>query len=112
MSDTRSPIDPALKESAKTMSISGESGGVRIRGLNDQQSHEVYYFGLFPNLLISLRPDYVMAHRFEPISPTETKVECQRLFPPEAKDVPGFSPTTRASSGTSRTGRTGWRASR
>ena len=70
----------------------GESGGVRIRGLDDRQAREVYYFGLFPNLLISLHPDYVMAHRFEPISPTETKVECQWLFPPEAKDVPGFSP--------------------
>jgi Rieske 2Fe-2S family protein len=81
-----------LKDFAQTMSISGESGGVRIRGLNDRQAREVYYFGLFPNLLISLHPDYVMAHRFEPISPTQTKVECQWLFPPEAKDVPGFSP--------------------
>jgi Rieske 2Fe-2S family protein len=81
-----------LKDFAQTMSISGESGGVRIRGLNDRQAREVYYFGLFPNLLISLHPDYVMAHRFEPISPTETKVGCQWLFPPEAKDVPGFSP--------------------
>ncbi|MGZ5212214.1 MAG: aromatic ring-hydroxylating oxygenase subunit alpha [Actinomycetota bacterium] len=81
-----------LKDFAETMSISGASGGVRIRGLSDRQAREVYYFGLFPNLLISLHPDYVMAHRFEPISPTETRVECQWLFPPEAGDVPGFSP--------------------
>ena len=59
-----------LKDFAQTMSISGESGGVRIRGLDERQAREVYYFGLFPNLLISLHPDYVMAHRFEPISPT------------------------------------------
>jgi Rieske 2Fe-2S family protein len=80
-----------LKDFAATMSVSGESCGVRIRGLSERQAREVYYFGLFPNLLISLHPDYVMAHRFEPLSPTETKVECQWLFPPEAKDVPGFS---------------------
>ncbi len=81
-----------LKDFADTMSLTGRSKGVRIRGLSDRQAREVYYFGLFPNLLISLHPDYVMAHRFEPLGPTETKVECQWLFPPEAKDVPGFSP--------------------
>ena len=82
----------ALKDFAATMSLTGESLGVRIRGLSDRQAREVYYFGLFPNLLISLHPDYVMAHRFEPLGPTQTKVECQWLFPPEARDRPGFSP--------------------
>jgi Rieske 2Fe-2S family protein len=65
-----------LKDFAQTMSLRGESSGVRIRGLNDRQAREVYYVGLFPNLLISLHPDYVMTHRFEPIAPGETKVEC------------------------------------
>jgi Rieske 2Fe-2S family protein len=81
-----------LKDFAATMSLTGESNGVRIRGLSDRQAREVYYFGLFPNLLISLHPDYVMAHRFEPLGPTETRVECQWLFPPEARDRAGFSP--------------------
>ena len=81
-----------LKDFAETMSLTGESNGVRIRGLNDQQAREVYYFGLFPNLLISMHPDYVMTHRFEPLGPGRSKVECQWLFPPEAKDRSGFSP--------------------
>jgi Rieske 2Fe-2S family protein len=80
-----------LKDFAQTMSLTGESKGVRIRGLSDRQAREVYYFGLFPNLLISLHPDYVMAHRFEPLGPTETRVECQWLFPPEARDRADFS---------------------
>ena len=91
----------------------GESGGVRIRGLDDRQAREVYYFGLFPNLLISLHPDYVMAHRFEPICADRRRRSsasgCSR---PRPRDVPASRPTTRASSGTSRTARTGWRASR
>ena len=81
-----------LKDFAETMSLTGESGGVRIRGLDDKQAREVYYFGLFPNLLLSLHPDYVMTHRFEPLGPGQSKVECQWLFPPEAKERPGFSP--------------------
>jgi glycine betaine catabolism A len=81
-----------LKDFAQTMSLTGESGGVPIRGLNDTQLREVYYFGLFPNLLLSLHPDYVMTHRFEPLAPGSTKVECQWLFPPEARDRADFTP--------------------
>jgi len=81
-----------LKDFAQTMSLTGESGGVTIRGLDERQRRGVFYFGLFPNLLISLHPDYAMTHRIEPLAPGRTKVECQWLFPPEATDRPGFSP--------------------
>ena len=81
-----------LKDFAETMSLTGESGGVPIRGLDARQRREVFYFGLFPNLLLSLHPDYVMTHRVEPLAPGRTKVECQWLFPPEAYDRPVFSP--------------------
>jgi len=81
-----------LKDFAETMSLSGASHGVRIRGLNDEQARQVFYFGLFPNLLISLHPDYVMAHRFEPLGPGQSRVECTWLFPPEARERPDFSP--------------------
>jgi Rieske 2Fe-2S family protein len=81
-----------LKPHAQTMSLSGESLGVRIDGLSDKQAREVYYFGLFPNLLISLHPDYVMTHRMEPLGPGHTRVECAWLFPPEAIERPGFHP--------------------
>jgi len=80
-----------LKDFADTMSLTGESRGVPIRGLDDLQRREVFYFGLFPNLLISLHPDYVMTHRIEPLGPGRTKVECQWLFPPEATERPDFS---------------------
>ena len=81
-----------LKDFAQTMSLSGESLGVPVPGLSDRQAREVYYFGLFPNLLISLHPDYVMTHRMEPLAPGRTRVECAWLFPPEAVERPGFSP--------------------
>jgi Rieske 2Fe-2S family protein len=82
-----------LKGFAQTMSLTGESHGVPIRGLDDRQRRQVFYFGLFPNLLLSLHPDYVMTHRIEPLGPGRTEVECQWLFPPEAKDRRDFSPS-------------------
>jgi Rieske 2Fe-2S family protein len=81
-----------LEDHAETMSLSGASGGVPIRGLDAKQRREVHYFGLFPNLLISLHPDYVMAYRLEPLGPGETFVECTWLFPPEAREREGFDP--------------------
>ncbi|HEY6566911.1 MAG TPA: SRPBCC family protein, partial [Actinomycetota bacterium] len=81
-----------LKDFAETMSLTGESWGVPVRGLDAHQRREVYYFGLFPNLLLSLHPDYIMSHRFEPLGPGQSKVECQWLFPPEAKERADFSP--------------------
>jgi Rieske 2Fe-2S family protein len=82
-----------LKEHAETMSLSGESGGKPLPGLTDEQRRQVFYFGLFPNLLISLHPDYVMTHRIEPLSPARSRVECQWLFGPEALEQPAFDPT-------------------
>jgi Rieske 2Fe-2S family protein len=82
-----------LKEDAVTMSISGESGGVPIPGLDPRRLREVGYIGLFPNLLISPHPDYVMTHRIEPVSPGRSRIECQWLFPPEAWERDGFDPS-------------------
>jgi len=101
-----------LMDFAETMSLTGESKGVRIRGLDDTQAREVYHYGLFPNLLISRHPDCVMTHRFEPLGPGETKVECLWLFPPEAREHPTSTRRTPPSSGTSRTARTGSPVSR
>ena len=42
--------------------------------------------GLFPNMLVSLHPDYVLTHRLEPLAPDRTRVECEWLFPAEVSD--------------------------
>lgn len=84
------PMD--LYDGVETMSLDGRSGGVPIRGLRDHQLREVGYFGIFPNLLISPHPDYVLTHRIEPIEPDRSFVECEWLFPPEALELDGFDP--------------------
>jgi len=43
----------------------------------------VLYLGLFPNLLISAHPDYVMTHRMTPLAPGRTHVECAWFFLPD-----------------------------
>jgi Rieske 2Fe-2S family protein len=72
-----------LFEHAKTMSITGESDGQILRRLDASKSRKVFYYSLWPNLLISLHPDYVMTHRLEALAPDATRIECEWLFPPE-----------------------------
>jgi Rieske 2Fe-2S family protein len=74
------------------MSLDGRSLGVPIPSLEGSQLREVYYLELFPNVLLSLHPDYVMVHRLQPMSPDRTLVECMWLFPPEARESKSFHP--------------------
>ena len=98
-----------LMDHAATMSLTGESYGEFLRGLDDRQRRQVFYFDLFPNLLISLHPDYVMTHRIEPLSHGRSYIECQWLFPPESLERPNFDPSY-ASDFWDITNRQDWRA--
>lgn len=81
-----------LMPHAQTMSFTGESKGVFLTGLDARQRRQVYYYGLFPNLLVSPHPDYVLTHRLEPLAPDRTRIECQWFFPSEALEKEGFDP--------------------
>lgn len=77
---------------ADTMSLDGRSGGTPIDGLNDTELRTVMYLVGFPNLLVSLHPDYVMTHLLRPLGPGRTFVECSWAFPKEVAEREGFDP--------------------
>jgi len=82
-----------LEDHAETMSLTGESFAPRLPHLAVGLEREVYYYQLFPNLLISPHPDYVMTHRLRPLAPGRTAVECEWLFSREAVETEGFDPS-------------------
>jgi phenylpropionate dioxygenase-like ring-hydroxylating dioxygenase large terminal subunit len=81
-----------LLDHAVTMSLTGESDGTPIPGLPEDKRRLVGYSVVYPNLLISPHPDYVMTHRLVPLAPDLTEVECAWYFPEEAFALRGFSP--------------------
>ncbi len=81
-----------LRDGADTMSLDGASLGIPLRGLDRGGLHAVGYVQIFPNVLISLHPDYVMTHRLVPLAADRTLIECSWAFPPEALEKPGFDP--------------------
>ena len=78
---------------AETMSLDGHSGGVAIAGLSDVELRTVMYLVGYPNLLVSLHPDYVMTHLMTPLSVDRTHVECAWAFPREVAEQPDFDPS-------------------
>jgi glycine betaine catabolism A len=82
-----------LREGMTTMSLDGTSGGVMLRGLDAAGLRTVIYLNVFPNILISLHPDYVMVHRLTPLAPDRTRIECSWAFAPEAVEQEGFDPS-------------------
>jgi Rieske 2Fe-2S family protein len=82
-----------LAEGGQTMSLDGVSHGATIPGIEGERLTTVGYVDVFPNLLVSVHPDYVMTHRLTPLGPGATHIECTWAFPRESADRPGFDPS-------------------
>jgi len=83
----------ALADEAETMSLDGTRVGSPLRGLDEEGKRRVIYIVIFPNVLLSLHPDYVMTHVLTPLAPDRTRVECGWAFAPEDHGRPGFDPS-------------------
>lgn len=82
-----------LRDGLDTMSLDGQSSGVPLRGLSEEQLRIIIYVNVFPNILISLHPDYVMVHRLTPLAAGSTRIECIWAFAPESFEREGFDPS-------------------
>ncbi len=82
-----------LREGMDTMSLDGASHGVPLRGLDATGLRTVIYVNVFPNILLSLHPDYVMVHRLVPLAADRTMIECVWAFAPEAVAGEDFDPS-------------------
>jgi Rieske 2Fe-2S family protein len=75
-----------------SMSASGRACAMPVGDLSPEDLQRVYYYSIFPNMLLSLHADYVMVHTLWPESPERTRIECDWLFHPDAAARDGFNP--------------------
>jgi len=76
----------------KSLTMSGNACALAIGSFGEHDFHLVFYYSIFPNMLLSLHPDYVMVHQLWPQSPERTLVFCDWLFNPEAFKRSDFEP--------------------
>ena len=85
-----------LIDDADTMSIDGGSHGrPPLDGIGDENTRRVYYIVVWPNMLLSLHPDYVMTHQVWPIDAERSRVVCEWLFDPRTMAAAGLRPERR-----------------
>ena len=78
--------------SGKSLTMSGNACALPVGNFGDEDFRFVFYYSIFPNMLLSLHPDYVMVHRLEPQSPERTVIFCDWFFNPEAFKRSDFDP--------------------
>ena len=81
-----------INQGHQSLTMSGRSCGVIVGDLPDEDLNRVYYYAIFPNMLLSLHPDYVMFHTLWPEAPDRTKIFCSWLFHPDTLSNPAHDP--------------------
>lgn len=80
-----------LRPGVATLSMDGTCPRAFLPGLSPEDVRRVYYYAIFPNMLLSLHPDYMLVHTLWPIAPDRTINICEWHFQPEALAEPGFT---------------------
>jgi glycine betaine catabolism A len=66
-----------LANGCETMSMDGlRHGRPLITGTNDVAAGRIHYYILWPNLIVSVHPDYVLTHQAWPHGPERSTVHC------------------------------------
>jgi glycine betaine catabolism A len=81
-----------LRDGIETLSMSGRSRVPVIPGLSHDDSRYVQYYLIYPNLMLSPHPDYVLTHTVWPLAPGRTRVVCEWLFTADAVASKDFEP--------------------
>ena len=79
-----------LRPGVATLSIDGTCPRALLPGLSNEDRRRVYYYAIFPNMLLSLHPDYMMVHTLWPVAPDRTINVCEWHFHPAELARPGF----------------------
>ena len=74
----------------KSLTMSGNACAAFVGKIENLQ--QVFYYSIFPNMLLSLHPEYVMVHQLWPQSPERTLIVCDWLFHPDAFNRSDFKP--------------------
>jgi Rieske 2Fe-2S family protein len=79
-----------LNDGVETMSVDGARRRDPLPGLDEADCRRVYYYSIFPNLMVAPHPDYVLTHTLWPLAPDSTRIVCEWLVHPTERAKAGF----------------------
>jgi Rieske 2Fe-2S family protein len=97
LSGENEPLQPTymgglmdLRPGVETLSMDGKCPRAILPGLSPADARRVYYYCIFPNMMLSLHPDYMLTHTLWPIAPDRTINVCEWHFQPSELARPEF----------------------
>jgi Rieske 2Fe-2S family protein len=78
-----------LATGSETVSTDGSRHGRTLLRKEGVERHGVLDYVVWPNLFLSLQPDYLLAYRLEPLGPDRTRVVLDVLFDPASAAADG-----------------------
>ena len=82
-----------LRPGVETLSMDGSCPRAFLPGLSPEDRRRVYYYAIFPNMLLSLHPDYMLVHSLWPMAPDRTVNICEWHFQPSELARERFNPS-------------------
>ena len=80
-----------FRDDVETMSVDGRRRRDYLPGIAGDDRERVCYYVVYPNLFLSLHPDYVLTHTLWPEAPNRTRIVCDWFFHPDQIASAGFS---------------------
>ncbi len=80
------------REGATTFTFSGTTTRAPFPGLSEDERVKHKGELIYPNLMVSLSSDHVVAFTLWPVDAGHTRIDCDFLFHPDEIAKPGFSP--------------------
>ncbi len=82
-----------LRRPGTSLTTSGTTTRPPLGAVVGADLARAYYYTIFPSMLLSLHPDYVMVHLVRPVDTSRTAVRCLWLFDPRTTAQPAFDPS-------------------
>jgi Rieske 2Fe-2S family protein len=79
-----------FNDGIETLSVDGRRRRDVLPGLGPAERSSVSYFAIYPNLLLTLHPDYMVTVTIWPQSPERTRLVCEWHFHPDEIGKSGF----------------------
>jgi Rieske 2Fe-2S family protein len=74
------------------LSRDGQRTAPPLPGVEGENLQRAFYYVLFPTLLLSVQPDFVLMHHLQRVAPNHTRIVCQWLYHPETIAGKSFNP--------------------
>lgn len=72
-----------MNEETEGMTMDGKAAGPPVCDVSDENLNRIHYYSIFPNLLLSPHPDFVMYHRIKSVSVNKIENDCFFLLHPD-----------------------------